>query len=36
MAQFVVHLKMSPEEYYRLTFAERNAIVAAWNKANKR
>lgn len=36
MAMFVVNLKMAPTEYYRLTWAERGAIIAAWNKSQKR
>lgn len=36
MAQFVVHLGFTPQAYYALTLTERNAIVAAWNRAQRR
>lgn len=36
MARFVVNLGFRPEEYYRLTLGERNAIVVAWNKQQQR
>lgn len=36
MARFVVHLHIPPAEYYALTWAQRTAIVNAWEDANKR
>lgn len=36
MAQFVVHLRFSPAEYYALTVAERQAIVEEQARAARR
>lgn len=36
MAAFVVNFGMKPSDYYGLTWAERTAIIVAWNKSQKR
>lgn len=36
MAAFVVRVPYTPDEYNRLTMAERDAIIEAWNSANAR
>lgn len=36
LAWFVVTLGMAPDDYWRLTVAERNAIVTAANRAAAR
>lgn len=36
MARFVVYLGFTPADYYALTLAERNAIVAVWNTSQKK
>ncbi len=36
MAQFAVHLRMTPGDYYALTVAEHRVIVTEWNKTQKR
>jgi len=36
MALFVVHLGLSPTEYYKLTGYEREALISAYEKANKK
>lgn len=36
LAWFVVALGMSPSDYWRLTVAQRNAIVAQHNRAARR
>lgn len=36
MARFAVHLGIRPWEYYQLTVAEREAIVAEWNRAKRK
>lgn len=36
MADFVVATGIQPSEYKKLTYHERNAIVQAYNKRNKK
>lgn len=36
MASFVVSFHMTPKDYYELTVEEHEAIVRAWNKANRK
>lgn len=36
MASFVVAFNFSPKDYYALTVAERNAIISAHERMNKR
>lgn len=36
MASFVVAFNFSPRDYYRLTIAERAAIIEAHTKAHKK
>lgn len=36
MGDFCVRLGILPWEYWRLTVAERNAIIHAWNRAQKK
>lgn len=36
MATFVVHLRMTPDQYYALTVEQRQAIVKEWNTTQKR
>ena len=36
MASFVVAFNFSPQDYYGMTVAERNAIIRAHEKAHKR
>jgi len=36
MALFVVHLGLSPTEYYKLTGYERDALIKAYERANKK
>lgn len=35
MAAFVIHLRMTPAEYYALTVEQRDAITTEWSKAQK-
>jgi hypothetical protein len=36
LAMFVVHIGMSPADYWQLTINQRNEIIKAYNKANKK
>ena len=36
MAMFVVAMNLSPTEYYNLTGYEREALIKAYKKANKK
>lgn len=36
MASFVVSFNFSPQDYYTMTLAERDAIITAYNKANRK
>jgi hypothetical protein len=35
MASFVVNLGLAPDDYYRLTGYEREALIAEFNRVNK-
>jgi len=36
MAEFVIAFHISPADYYRLTLGERQALIDAWEKMNRR
>jgi hypothetical protein len=36
MASFVVAFNFSPKDYYEMTWAERNAIIAEYARINKK
>ena len=36
MAQFVVHLGFTPDQYWALTGFQRDAIIAEWNRSHKK
>jgi len=36
MASFVVAFNFSPQDYYGMTLAERNAIITAHTRANRK
>lgn len=36
MAEFVLYFRISPKDYFELTLGQRQALITAWEKMNRK